>query len=261
MWILLGLSMLLGALWADPRLLPRMGPGAWMLPQIVILGLAGVLAWTVRRQKRLGRLFDDAIEAVQLRRWEMAEGLLRAILSRPMNQRLVRAESLLALGRVAEAERGYDAAQRVYEALLREGVADPLQMHMARVALAGAMLRTGQVADAVALTDKLQRSGLEGLLKAQVELLALLRDVVMGQVESGVEHAVERRALFREHLGTRAAYGYALLAAAFDRAGQTESARSHWYDATLLVKPAELLGRYDEVKGVAARYPAAEWAI
>ena len=56
--------------------------------------------------------------------------------SRSWTTSRARAESLLALAAVAEADSDYDAAQYVYERMLDEQTADPLQMHTTRVALA-----------------------------------------------------------------------------------------------------------------------------
>jgi len=120
------------------------------------------------------------------------------------------------------------------------------------------MLRTGQTADAVALIDRLIRADIPEALKAQIELVALFREIVMGQSQDYLARAGERRRLFREYLSTRAGYGYGLLAVAFDRASQPHEAGRHWHDATLLVCPADLLGRFSELGPVASRYPSAE---
>ena len=83
----------------------------------------------------------------------------------------------------------------------------------------------------------------------------------MGQAADALEKAEERTKLFRDYLSTRAGYGYALLAAAFDRAGRTDSAGKYWHDATILVSPGELLERFGELKTVADKYPSAEYIL
>ena len=255
--MLLGLSILLGALWADPGLVAWRGPMGWLLPQIVLVVLLGIVILRMRRQRQLAQRMEEAFEAVQLRRWDEARVLLDDLLSRPVRLSVVRAELLLALAALAESEQSYEASQYIYEHLLEENRADALQLHTARVALAGAILRTGQVTNAVNLIERLERAALPEMLRAHVELLSLFREITMGQVEASISRADERRALFRKYLSTRAGYGYALLAAAFDRADQPAAAQKHWHDATLLVRPEELLQRFGELEPVARKYTAA----
>jgi hypothetical protein len=255
--VLLGLSILLGALWADPGLVAWRGPWGWLLPQLVLLVLLGVMILRIRRQRASAQRLEAAFEAVQLRRWDEARVLLDEILSQPVRLSVVRTELLLALAALAESEHSYEASQHIYEQVLQENRADPIQLHTARVALAAAMLRTGQLTDAVNLIERLERAALPELLRAQVELLALFREISMGQVEASISRASERRALFRKYLSTKAGYGYALLAAAFDRADQPAVAQKHWHDATLLVRPEELLDRFGELEPVARKYAAA----
>ena len=80
----------------------------------------------------------------------------------------------------------------------------------------------------------------------------------MGQAAGGIERADQRRDLFRAHLGTRAGYGYGLLAMAFDRAEQPDNARKEWYNATLLLGAKELIARFRELEPIARKYAAAE---
>jgi len=174
---------------------------------------------------------------------------------------MARIQSLLALAAVTDADHEYEASQRIYEHILEEGLASPIQRHTAQVALGVTMLRTGQTADAVTLIDRLVLQDLPEPLRAQVELLALLREVVMGHTHESVTRADERVKLFRAHLGTRAGFGYALLAAAFERANQPDAARRYWHDATLLVPVKELVNRFGELEPIANRYPAVEYPL
>ncbi|MHC4795756.1 MAG: hypothetical protein ACYTF1_03845, partial [Planctomycetota bacterium] len=93
---------------------------------------------------------------------------------------------------------------------------------------------------------------------AQVELLSLFREVIMGQAAEGLEHAEQRSKLFRDHLSTRAGFGYGLLAAAYDRADRPGKAKKYWHDATMLVRPGELIERFSELKAISEKYPATE---
>lgn len=258
---LLGLAMLLGALLAKPDLLGAAGPASWLAPQILLLMVIVLAIRNTTRQRRLAGLMMEAFEAVQLREWKRAGEVLGQVLRYPLPYPAARAESLLALAAVVEADHSYDVSQRIYESILTDKAADPLQLHTASVALAAAMLRTGQTTDAVDLIDRLARVDLPGPLRAQIELLSLFREVTMGQTHDSIERAGQRRQLFQTHLSTRAGYGYALLAAAFDRAHRPDEARRYWHDATLLVRPRELVERFAEVGPVAEKYAAAEAAL
>lgn len=255
---LLGVGMILGASIARPDWLDRVGLPEWILPQALVLGLAILLTLSSLRQRRLARLMLQAFEAVQLKEWKSASGALLELLRNPIKYAQARAESLLALATVAESQHSYDTAQRLYEEVLIERKASPLQLHTTRVALAAVMLRTSQVADAVDLIDRLEKEDLPAPLRAQVEMLNLFREVYMGQAAEHVHRAEDRRRLFRDYLGTRAGYGYGLLAAAFDRADNDERARQSWHDATILVKPEELIDRFSELDPISRKYPHAE---
>ena len=259
--VLLGLSMLLGASLANSNLFTDGGLWSWLFPQILLIVLFALMIRSTYQQRRMGQLMLGAFEAVQLRENQQARELLGRLLRHPIQPPPARAESLLALAAVAEADHAYDVSQHIYESLMAENIADPIQLHTTRVALAAAMLRTGQTTDAVQLIDRLERADVPEPLRAQVELLTLFRAVTMGQTQPELARAQERRRLFRLYLSTRAGYGYGLLAVMFDRADQPELARRTWRDATLLVDPKELLSRFAELKPVAAKYPAAEMKL
>ena len=256
MFMLLGLAVLLGAFSADSKLVPVSGAMPWILPQVLVLAMAALLVRSVRKQREFARDIQESAEAVQLRQWPRAWGALSRLLRKPVPHPTVRAESLLALAAVAEANEAFEASQRIYESMLEERQADPVQLYTARVGLGGALLRTGQTTDAVGLIDRLEREELPGSLRAHIELLALFREITMGHAADRLDRADERQHLFRRHLGTRAGYGYALLALAFDRAGRPERAAKFWQDATLLQPASELICRFGELRTIASKYPA-----
>ena len=259
--ILLGLSILLGAVWADPGLLRLSGSASWMLPQLLLIAIFILIVRDAIRQRRADQLMRAVFEAVQLHHWAQARESLNLLLRSPIRRPVARAQSLLALAAVTDADHEYEASQRIYEHILEEGLASPIQKHTAQVALGATMLRTGQTADAVTLIDRLILQDLPGPLRAQVELLALFREVVMGHTHESITRAEERVTLFRTHLSTRAGFGYALLAAAFELADQPAVARRYWHDATLLVPVKELVKRFGELEPIADRYPAVEYPL
>ncbi len=258
---LLGLSMLLGAWLADPALVPAAPEYRWMLPHLVLGCMAAVMLVRMARQRRLAERLRRAFEAVRIEDWPAGEADLVRALSTPVAPPAVRTEALLALAAVAEAGRRPEIAARLYETVLEQRAGEPLQLHAARVALATLLLRQGQITDAVNMIDRLDRSELPEALRAGVEMLVLLRELTLGHSGEALDRAPRRRALFRRHLGTRAGYGYALLAAAFDRAGRQDEAQRFWHDATMLLRPAALTARFEELAPLARRYPAAERPI
>lgn len=258
MMLLLGLSILLGAAWADPGLIAWNGAWGWILPQIILLSMIGLVLHGLIRQRRLTRLMQEAFEAVQLREYDRARTALMQLLQTPIRYDSARAEALLSLAAIARFDGDFATAQHIYERLLEENEGDAIQLQTARVGLAEALLRNGQLADAVTLIDRLERAAPPAPLRAQVELVMLLREILTGQSGDALPRSEERRKLFREYMGTAAAFGYALLSAAFDMARQEATAARYWSDATLLMHRDDLVRRYPELAGIADRYPATE---
>ena len=261
MLILLGLSALLGAFWASPRT----GTGgevlAWLLPQVLVATLILVLYLQWRRQRNIERLAQEVTEAVQLQDWGHAEELLCRMLGRPVRRPTLRTQGLLAMAAVTDASHAHEATETICRHILDSGSGNIVQRHTAEVALAGAMLKSGQITDAVSAVDSLSRKELPGPLRAQVELLALFREVTMGHPDESVAKADKRSELFRAYLGTKAGFGYGLQAAAFDALGQTDPARQCWHKATLLISVERLLDRFQELRPIAQRYPAVEHPV
>jgi len=256
--VLLGVGLLLGAALARPEVLTQTGVPLWVWPHVVLLFVLAVILRNALRQQRQAKLMLAAFESLQLQEWEQARQHLTQLLAKPVRHAPARTEALLGLGSLAEIGHSYDVAQRVYESILNEAVANPVQLLMTRMALAATLLRTGQTTDAVELVDRLGRTSLPDSLRAHVELVSLFREVVMGQAADGLDKADYRRGLFREHLGTRAAYGYGLLASAYDHANQPSQAQKYWEDATLLIRANTLVERFRELAPVAARYVPVE---
>jgi len=259
--VLLLLGMALGASLANPRGLTENRLLELLLPQALLAVTAGALWTRARRQQRIAAAMTSAWEAIQLKDWDRAEQEVVALLRRPIRPASARIHVLMMLAAVADSRKEYGVSQEILTSVLGEPGLDPGTRYAARIALAGTTLRSQQLTDAVRMIDNLSREEVPEPIRAQVELLDLFRHVVMGQVEDAVEGAEERRVLFRRRLGTRAGYGYALLAAALDRAGQTDRAAELWRDATLLIRPTELLDRFGELATVAKKYPATEWPV
>lgn len=248
----------LGAMLAQPSWLPENAFLQFVVPQGLLIGLI-IWVWIrARRQEEAIARLESATEAIQFHDWERGESLIVSLLQRPLDPPGARLRALLGLATVAEGQRQYAVCQHVLERVRRECVADRGLDAYVRIALADTMLQNDQLHDAVQLIERLNREDLPASLKARVEMLNLFRAVRMGQAQDAVDRADERRELFRRHLGTKAGYGYGLLAAAFDRAGESGRAAAMWCDATTLLDAAEIVDRFAEVRFVAAKYSSAK---
>jgi len=243
-------------------------PGSFGLPAAAgdLAPLVLVVIVLVLGRAELGRHLHQkrdwsrAYEAVLLEEWSAASRRLEALLSRPVSNRVLRAQGLLGLAAVTDHYGRYDSSRLIYQALLAEETVQPVQRHAAAVGLAAAMLRNDELTDAVSLIDRLARSADDAPLpwKAQIELLRLFREVVMGQYDDILEHTEQRRHLFRDGLSTRSGYGYALMALGHHRRGRSDSATRLWHDATVLVPVSKLVRRFPALEELTRRYPARE---
>lgn len=213
--------------------------------------------WTARRQRERQTLLLDAVDAVQREDPTRAEDRLTRLLRHPLRNAIQRIEALLSLASTAALQKQFTSAQIVYEAVLAFGVRIPLLSTAAEIGLADALLQSEQLRDAVDRIGKLQRADLAGSARAEVELIALHREVLMGQTGEAVDQIGPRRDLFRKHLSTRAAYGYALFAAALHLADEQTRAACFWEDATLLVSEDKLVERFRVLEPITKRYTAA----
>lgn len=255
-----GTGVLLGVALANPALLHLPPAAGGLALVLVVLWIVWVGRSSMRRQLRTARQCTRAVEAVQLEDWALAHTTLYDLLSRPVVNPVVRAQGLLGLAAVADHHHDYPSSQLIYEHLLRDSAGQPPQLHAAAVGLATAMLRNDQLTDAVQLIDQLSRAAREAppVWAAQVELLQLYREVMMGQYDDVLAASARRRELFRGYLSTRSGYGYALLALGHHRRGQPQQANRLWHDATLLIHPDKLLDRFPMLGDLVRHYPACE---
>ncbi|MFQ5423318.1 MAG: hypothetical protein ACE5F9_04995 [Phycisphaerae bacterium] len=231
------------------------------VPWLLVLGLLGT-SWLVgKRQRALRRDILAASDHGQLEQWGAAVDILNRVMRRPIRPRSLRGEAFLLWATLAERDRHFEDAARLYEALLLRRIGDATQLQRANIALAGAKLRIGELADAVDLIGRLERVPMPRPLRALCDLIRLYQQVSMGHMEDAVSNMEERRAAFRRDLSTQAGYAYALLAAARHHLGQADEAGRLWRDATLLIKPERLVWDFDLLRSVSAAYAAAEHPV
>lgn len=232
-----------------------------VVPWAIIFVLVS-LSWrrTARRRRTMQRL-EKIIEATEEGRWQDVGEMSRAMLVRPLAPSPVRNQVLLLLAGASERRGAVEAAEVLYNAVRDEPGVDVIQRSQATLGLASALLRVEQLTDAVRLLDSLRKIELPPGLQAGVEMVRLFQEVLMGHFEAAAASVDARRPLFRRQLSTRAGFGYGLFAVALDALGRHDAAAAHWRDATLLMKPQSLTERFEVLRGVAGRYPAAESPI
>lgn len=224
-----------------------------------LLFLLLLLSWRRARRHRLaGAAIASAWDQSQLENWSAVETILPHLITRPIRSDSDRGRALVLTAGLAERKKAYDAAAHIYERLLRERIGDASLLQQSQLALASAKLRNEELTDAVQLLDRLQQIQMPASLRAVYEVIRLHQQLFMGHYTDALINIDERIALFRRHLSTRAGFAYALVAAAFHRLNQPESARRYWNDATLLVSPKKILERFEIARDVSQAYPAAE---
>jgi len=229
-----------------------------LFPWILLLALVAV-GWAYSRRIRLFReKLAAAWDHMQLEEWSPAEGIVSTLIDRPVRSETDRGQIFLIWAGLAEHERRYDCAGHIYDTLVEDRIGDAVQLHNANLLRAANKLRTGELTDAVSLIGRLERIPVPDYFRAGCDLIRLFQQVLMGHFEDAVREMPARRARFREHLSTRAAYAYALFAAALHGLRRTEEAADCWRDATTLMPPDRLLREFDFLAPMAGQYPATE---
>ncbi|MCG8407946.1 MAG: hypothetical protein MI923_22325 [Phycisphaerales bacterium] len=228
------------------------------LPWLVLLLLLAVSWWTTLQQRQRRRMITKAEEHVQLEAWEQAERTLEPALQSPIRSSNDRCQAFMVLAALAEHNRQYESAARIYQTLLLERIGEGYQLQRVQLGLSSAKLRNEELADAVNLLDRLEKISMPPALQAVCQLIRLSQQVFMGHYEDAVENMADRQSLFRRFLSTKAGYGYGLLAAAHHRLGRLDEAARLWLDATTLVHPERLVEEYDCLAVVSQNYPALE---
>lgn len=234
----------------------------WLALAVPWLIVMTMLLWRwgrLRQQRRSMQTLARAAEAAEMNDWTGVLPHVRTVLAQAIRQQPIRTQALLLYAGAAERQRNFEVSEYVFEAILREHAGDAVQLHQATLGLAGTKLRSEQLTDAVTMLDRLRRVELPSILRAGVELMRLFQEVYMGHHDLALATMEQRRSLFRRYLSTRAAYGYALFAAALHGQGRADEAASCWRDATLLMRPHRLVERYDLLRVIDQHYPASEW--
>lgn len=234
------------------------GRAVVVLPWLFILTLLYMSYLRVRKQRHISQTATKAWDAAQLEDWQSVEALLPELLKIPLRDPDDRGRALVLIAMLAEQRNNYEVAAHVYERVLRRRIGDARLLQHVQLALASAKLRNEELVDAVDLLGRLQKIEMPPSFRAIYEAIRLHQQVFMGHYADAVTDLDDRLKLFRRHLSTRAGYAYALLATAFHRLGNRESAEKLWQDATALIAPDRIHNRYEVTRDLIGAYPSTE---
>jgi tetratricopeptide (TPR) repeat protein len=243
---------------------PRLGiPGGFnlVLPPLVVAIAVVVGVGMGRRRRQCRRALSQSWQHLQLDEPQPALAALAPIMSGPIAADSERGQAYMQLAGIAERCGRFDAAGKIYESLLLNGIGDLVHLQEAQIKLAYAKLRTDELTDAVNLIGRLAQVPMPGPLKAGFELVHLFQQVFMGHHADAVQQEGERRTLFRKYLSTRAGYGYGLLATAMHYLGRTMDAARLWAEATTLIRREKLVRDLPTLALMSQTYPAVEHPV
>ncbi len=253
-----GLLLVLAGLHALGVPIPGWG---WTL---VTLGMAGIfcyaLLYQARRKHRAFQYVEQAHQFSRLLDVPAASEHLDLCLKGRGCPPTARAMGLVELGHICLAADEPELAETAFEAAVgQRDFLSPEWQCRSEVGMAEAKLRCEQLTDANTTISRLVCRHLPQPWRSRVSLLKCLQHLYMGHGQEVVDRSNELCHEFREHLGVEAGYGYGLLAAALDKAGEAAQALKYWSDATVLIRPERLVQRYPELRSLAGKYGASPW--
>jgi hypothetical protein len=222
----------------------------------IMVGLALLTQFMVRRQRDEMKRVEALEELVQLRRWPEAAMLARGLLSTPTRTPQARVQALIFLSNILARYHRFEDAIAIHNHLLESINFDDTTAHGIRLGRAIAMLREDHLVDADRAISELRRTS-QGRESAGLALVELYRDVKTGHPTEAIDRFHESLPLFQKQLGHRTGDAYGLLAKAYDMRGKEAHAAAAYEKATHLTAVSELNRRYPEVATLAGKYPPA----
>lgn len=234
-----------------------------LLPWIGLGVLVVVLAGRVQRRRLLHLRVTRSWELALLR--EYREALRRAWTLLPMvrDQPELHGRCVAVIAHALDELSGYEAATVAFDYLLERLPEDhPLAIRV-RLQHAAAAVSQGHLADADEALRKLRPLAEErpgSPISAGYALARLIQDVKTGHFAEAIEHSTQTAEQLRP-LGVEAGYGHGLLAYCCDQVARhlddpdnaerhRKAAASWWRRATILIPPAALAFRFNELSGM-----------
>lgn len=240
-----------------------------MLPWLGLVVFMGVMAGRVKRNRALHQQVTRAWELALLRQYREALRRAWTLLPQVRDQPELHGRCVAVLAHALDELAAYEAATVAFDYLL-ERLPDghPLAVRV-KLQHAAASLSMDHLADADDALRRLRPTAEEKTdtqISASYHLARLIQDVRTGHFAEAAEHAEQTAEQIRP-LGIEAGYGHGLLAYCCDQLADHEpdldaaaklrdAAAKWWRAATLLLPPAALTHRFQEL-GPLAQEPDA----
>lgn len=225
--------------------------GLWLVLNMALLVLGGLVVWIVaraaRRHRREQELLAMIYQNVQFRQWEAAGAALATLLSRPMVLPQSRIQALMYLSTVLAHYQRFADASKVHDYITDHAQLDPVSDQGLRAARVWALLRDDRLVDADRGIIELKRM-CGANRSASLAMAELYRDIKTGHGEEALAEFQSDLPILRRQLGHRSADAWALAACAARAMGKLEDARSMARNALLLGDAREILARFPEAE-------------
>ena len=235
---------------------------SFVLVWLVLIGLTVSMVSSSARRRALAKWSRKAADMCLLEHWPEAIEPLLKVLSRPVDMPQIRYQGLLELAGVAEHTGELEQARQIYRAIVQEqpsGLLGRLSMMGEAIVL----LKLDHLADADVVIRQLEVSAEGPGLKSLVLLARLYQQIKTGHYAEALEDEANKCELARVGLSTKAGYVYGLLGLAHkgqaspDAAEHDEKCKKYWQQATMLIRPTNLVEKFPELTELEQAFPSA----
>lgn len=244
--LLVGLAMAVALLFRKDE-----ASGLWLLLNVALLVLGGLIVWivarTARRHRREQELLALVYQNIQFRQWPAAAADLVTLLSTPMLLPQSRIQALIYLSTVLARYQRFADASKVQDYIAEHAQLDPASEQGLRAARIWALLRDDRLVDADRAIIALRRM-CGANRSASLAMAELYRDIKTGHGEEALAEFQTDLPMLRRQLGHRSADAWALAACAARGMGKLDDARSMARNALLLGDASEILSRFPETE-------------
>lgn len=230
------------------------GPSG-LIPWALLLILLG---WSMRRGRRLQSIHRDTMNVYELtltHHWRESVDAAWQLLPRVSENQQAHAQTASLLASSLAQLRAHEAAIAAHEHLLRYLPPDNTAGRFVRLQRLRSLLHVDRLTDANEELAKLARADLNPVEAAHLALAQLHQRVRTNHTDDIASDEDHHLTALRP-LGTEAAQGYALIAAAMRSSDRPEDAERWWHRATMLMSPASIAWALPDTAGLLDLSPA-----